>query len=238
MVDTNALEELIQTRRAAADRIKRDVIKLQRDLQNITIELEAYEKALVLINPSAAAQQRLPLEFNEHDSSLGVKQRFSVRQPRTLSSRWKEILKTVASEFPEGFEYSDLLLVLEMRGEQASPNSARSQMMAYVNAGIAERISNGQFRITQHGLDQLGMQNKEAPAVSAEASLECGDVAERLNASDYESEEPNTDTGVQAKAVQGSVGSNPTVSAPFRRELLSSSSANPIVKPPVFPARK
>jgi hypothetical protein len=242
MIETSALEELIRTRRAAADRIERDVRRLQRDLQNISIEIDAYEKALVLINPMAATQQRLPLELPAQGTRPNPRLRAVSRQPRSLSPRWKEILSLAAKEFPNGFNYSDLLFVFEMQGDKASPNSSvRSQMMAYVNSGIAERISNGQFRITQEGLKQLGIEPiemKEAPAVDAEASQECGDVAELLNASDYESEEPNTVDAGKAQAVQGSVGSNPTVSTTLRRELMSSSSSKPIIQPPVFPARK
>ena len=241
MVETSALEELIRTRRAAADRIERDVRRLQRDLQNISIEIDAYEKALLLINPLAATQQRLPLELSGQESWPNSRSRTGARQARSLSPQWKGILSTVAKEFPNSFGYSELLLVCEVLGDGLSRNGVRSQMMAYVNAGIAERISNGQFRITQEGLNQLGIapvEAKEAPAEHAEASQECGDVAERSNASDYESEEPNTVDAGKAQAVQGSVGSNPTVSAPLRRELMSSSSSKPIYQPQVFPDRK
>ena len=80
------------------------------------------------------------------------------------------------------------------------------------------------------------LKNSSEGSAQTDPSIDTGGVAERLNAPDYESGEVNGSAPAKS-GPSTSVGSNPTASAQYRRDLLSATSARPLSATPIILGR-
>lgn len=211
-METNAIAKQLEAARAELEQITSQIADLERRRDIAAAKVEAFELSARYIEGMRLSQNG--------------KKTASPRtgRTRTPSSDWLQIFQSVHALYDHDFGYDEIMEVGAMlENIDVKRPSLRTKMMNYVNEGYVERTGNGRFRITDTGAEyfKLNTQMNEAPD-ETRASSNIGDVAERSNASDSKSDEP-----YPAKDVQGSVGSNPTVSAPNptrQDELLGSAS--------------
>lgn len=193
------LEESTKRKRQCLDRLERE----KRQLELIDAEIASYNKVL-------AAVGVVPVETAPIASE---KKRPAHKAPRKrgLIQKWKAIFRTAYETCTPPYSYDDLSLAAVLAGHEVASPALRTQMMNSVNSGLFERVGAGQFRITNAGLDAIGITNNEGSAVAEPSNV--GSVAERSIAPDSKSGGPANFPGEP-----GPEGSNPSTSAPTSDE--------------------
>lgn len=217
----NAITQQLETARAELGRVTDQISSLERTRDILVARIEAFEISARYIDGMQGQSK--------------ARRTSEVKRQRTPSSDWTRIFSELRRLY-DNFGYAEVVEVAQMLGVPVKRASLRTKMMNYVNDGHVERIGDGQFAITSRGVEyfNLDAQTNEGPDES-EPSSNVGAVAERFIAPDSKSGEPSS-----SKNDQGSVGSNPTGSAPYstahesslRRDLLMSTAQPP------FPSRE
>lgn len=88
---------------------------------------------------------------------------------RGMSHMWQRLLSEAATPLVAEFGVDEVMSVAEAFGADAPSRSAiRSQLANYANRGTVERISNGVFRLTPKGAEELGLEFSEEAEASEE----------------------------------------------------------------------
>lgn len=139
------------------------------------------------------------------------------RKPRrSLTEQWKQIMALVDSA--GDFDYDMLDDAARQIGHPVGRDTLRSQMSLYKASGLVEALGGAMFRMTDLGRKAAGIEKSEASdAATSEAS----------DGSGREAEKEGSHAAQHPAANRESVGSNPTASAPLRREWGSTTSPFP-----------
>lgn len=182
MSPEDAIEERLRTKQGL-------LAKLDRERETLLIEIKTYLDALGLVRGQTSQTDPSPKKSRQ----------------RGLSSHWKAILAYLAADSTKPFGYDDVFIAASLAEVDITRGAARTKMMSFVDDGLIERVSDGQFRVTPKGADAAGIVPKrEGPDVAASGPSTGLIGVQRLL------EEPATKVD------------------PFRRDLLSGSSVSPM----------
>lgn len=201
-----AVENMLSQKRATLSSI-------ERQRQELLIEIRTLEGVVAL----------LPEDANS-GKGREVRQ-LAEKRSRRPTETWMKILGLASSQATQPFGYSEVLLAAELENMDIKPPTLRARMMDYVNSGILARVENGRFLISAEGAQLLAssLKDERGSAATTEPPADYGHEAE-LDGPQKVAQHP--------VATRESVGSNPTVSAPFRRDLLSTTSTGPTSSTP------
>lgn len=126
--------------------------KAKRDAERYAVEVAAYDKAI-------KAMQIAKVEGLDLDSGLGP----AANQPSKTgaSDKWISIYRALHDGASQPYTYEDLDAAVSMAGHEASSGGQRTQMMNAVKARWFTRVANGKFKITDSGLELIGVSQKE-----------------------------------------------------------------------------
>ncbi len=68
---------------------------------------------------------------------------------------WVQAIIETAIRLGGEFSIDDVLRAMSMLGNQASRGNVRSQMAAYVDRGVLERVGLGRYHVTDAGIQEL-----------------------------------------------------------------------------------
>ena len=108
----------------------------------ITAEIRAYEDALALIgDQSPQSQPTMQRSF------------------RRQSGQWPAILEALAKKHPVKFDLDAVERIAAEVGAEPTRGGIRSKMAALTDQGTLERVGFGEFRFTEKGRGEYGVQS-------------------------------------------------------------------------------
>lgn len=163
------LRKIAEKRASIAERNGR-IASLRADLSRAELEqaiaeaeLNAYEDALTLVGP--AAKQKRPPRAPAGDMK------------RPLKDIWLCVLKGMADRHPQTTSNDKIIEIAESGGFKLNRENLRSQMGQYNQRGIVERVTQGEYRLTDNGARLIGVDlNDETPADPAGAHFNMGEA--------------------------------------------------------------
>lgn len=148
------------------------------------------------------------------------------KAPGTLTNRWKDHFFEIARQHQTAaFELELVRKLVEQREHRdVKPSQLKRLFAGYIAHDYLVEPSRGRYRLTDHLLDKIGFQQDSEGSPETTEEPSDGGVAERSNAADSKS------AGAGLAAAPG--GSNPSTTAPFRREEPTGTSTLPFQQPP------
>ena len=162
-MDTDPLAHLLEKERSRLVAIERDIAELKHRRDVVLAKIEAFEMA------------------KEATSELRPS-RTKLKRNRPPTKDWQRLARIASERFPEHFGYDELDRVATEIGLDIQRASLRTKMMNYVNEGYAERVSDGQFRLTNKGRDYFKIEKRpgnSGPASFAQRQIAMDDVVAR-----------------------------------------------------------
>lgn len=153
-MDLEPLIEKLRQKQAELDECNRQAAVLR-------VQIETFKEAIGLMGHDISAVYPLAMTMLSHGSVHAKPGRLV----RGLSKVWAQILGRVEESYSD-FGYQEILKVAEALGTPTKLDTARAQMKSYVDLGLAIRISDGKFRLSDFGSQTVA---KAWNAISVEA---------------------------------------------------------------------
>jgi hypothetical protein len=129
-----------------------DKERLERELLVVNARLETYEDVLRLL-PGASASSGTSTPTGELITAE--------RRSRRISSGWKAVLQAVNTSDRSVFTIDNVLDAGRPVGFAPTRGNVRSQMAAYIDRGIIERVGQGHYRLTPAGEVEIGAEGRD-----------------------------------------------------------------------------
>lgn len=165
--------------------------------KELRAEIKSLEEAIAVLG-GATVLSTAPLSTNDSRRSL------------------KFEISDILSDSP-GLTPSQIVEKLQLIGRPTDVNTVLGTLSRARKEGLVHKHDRGWFVGTSESNNNDVLFEKDEAPNDVGASENTGDVAERLNA-------PASEAGGAVPGKSAPVGSNPTVSAPIRRDLLSQAS--------------
>jgi hypothetical protein len=129
-----------------------DKERLERELLVVNARLETYEDVLRLL-PGVSASSGASTPAGELITAE--------RRSRRMSAGWKAVLQAVKTSDRSVFTIDNVLDAGRPAGFAPTRGNVRSQMAAYIDRGIIERVGQGHFRLTPAGEAEIGAEGHD-----------------------------------------------------------------------------
>ncbi|KQQ72438.1 hypothetical protein ASF70_12980 [Rhizobium sp. Leaf321] len=136
-------------------RLRKKRAELQSEINYISIQLESYEDAAVMVYGQAQFTAFMAALMGEALPSKAPaygpqpQSKFQ-RRKRSISVNWAVML-TSLNEMPT-FGYQEIVSVSDLKNLDITIAAARSQMKTYIDGGLVQRVGDGKFSVTDQGL--------------------------------------------------------------------------------------
>lgn len=114
----------------------------------VAAELGAYEDALRLVSTPTTTARAVA-------SFPPLKMQATVTAVPSKSAKWPLLLQELAKRHPETFDIDDIQKAAERVSLHPTRGNIRSQMAAFVNKKILQRLGHGMFKFTDEGAAQF-----------------------------------------------------------------------------------
>jgi uncharacterized protein with von Willebrand factor type A (vWA) domain len=136
---------------AKIDQRRARLLELERERLILQGELSAYEDALRYFPPDNPQ----PVDNDAAPAPKAAQEERQVRRRRRIAEPWADALRQVCPTVNATFSIDAIMRAVMTHGITPTRGNVRSQMAAYIERGIVDRVSDGQFRLTDAGIAEL-----------------------------------------------------------------------------------
>lgn len=151
-MNNDPISEMILEREARVEKYRAQIESLSAEIKVLR---EAQSRTNTVARPPMVSQGLVNTHIDTRGHVTLAVDGFPIRiRDRQLSGLWRDVLRFVAKR-PETTLH-DIMGYSAQKGLDIKYDSLRSQLAGYVNNGLLERVRDGVFKITSHGLDKIG----------------------------------------------------------------------------------
>jgi len=175
------IEKLRDEARQRRDDAHAEMAKAQRKIEHAEIEVAAYEKALAAMGGEAPKTERTHPKVSDIIKRAVDLENDAPTTPAPFSEKWVAVFRDMFNNANQPYTYDDVSSAAARMGSTSGMNSLRAQMMKAVDGGLFERIEAGKFRITEFGLETIGVSQKENGPPKGDPEAEEVDASSKLS---------------------------------------------------------
>ena len=150
-MNNDPISEMILEREARVEKYRAQIESLSAEIKVLR---EAQSRTNTVARPPMVSQGLVNTHIDTRQVTVAL-DGFPIRiRDRQLSGLWRDVLRFVAKRHETTLH--DIMGYSAQNGLDIKYDSLRSQLAGYVNNGLLERVRDGVFKITSHGLDKIG----------------------------------------------------------------------------------
>lgn len=153
-MNTNALIAKVTERRRSIQEMVRRRDDLTRQIEVRQVELRAYEDALALVN-AEEEPQRPQTESDEHKETSGY-------AAARMSDLWRAVFEAMRQRKPQTISIPDIKDIAASRNFETNDQSIRSSLHKFTARGWLDRVTIGNYTITEAGERALDVRASRA----------------------------------------------------------------------------
>jgi hypothetical protein len=139
---------------AKIDHRRARLLELERERLMLQGELTAYEDALSYFPDNPQPVEKSPDPADRADDMID--RAAPIQRRKRLPNPWMHALRRLSHQPVDSFGIDDVMREVASQGLEPTRGNVRSQMAAYIDRRLIDRIRDGEFRLTVTGRTELG----------------------------------------------------------------------------------